>query len=220
MPHAQVVTRVTHARIVTIASIVLSRLEPAVFANIDRQTFATTELKYWEIVAEAPLKLTDEGRVQRLEVLRHIAANQGGECLASQYTDSRTKLPWRCAVGHEWNAIPLNVARGHWCMISGNERQGRAKAHTIEMMQKMQLRGTGNVFRRRTKTTLRGCDLSRKTVEYYRQEIKRKLSFAIPASFTRPLWNGRAGAIAMLSSLENPEFETCQNPRYPIACGF
>jgi len=94
-------------------------------------------LKYWEIVAEVPLKLTDEDRIRRLEVLRRIAANQAGEGLASHYTDSRTKLSWRCAVGHEWNAIPLNVARGHWCIICGNERQGRAKAHSIEMMRKI-----------------------------------------------------------------------------------
>ncbi len=30
----------------------LSKVERAVFANIDYQTFATTELKYWEIVAD------------------------------------------------------------------------------------------------------------------------------------------------------------------------
>ena len=45
-------TRVTHARIAITASIVLSKVERAVFANIDYQTFATTELKYWEVVAD------------------------------------------------------------------------------------------------------------------------------------------------------------------------
>ena len=45
-------TRVTRARIAITASIVLSKVERAVFANIDYQTFATTELKYWEIVAD------------------------------------------------------------------------------------------------------------------------------------------------------------------------
>ena len=86
---------------------------------------------------QTALKFTDEDRVQRLEVLRRIAAARGSECLASHYTDNRTKLAWRCALGHEWNAIPLNVARGHWCIICGNERQGRAKAHSIEMMRKI-----------------------------------------------------------------------------------
>jgi hypothetical protein len=46
------VTRVTHARIAITASIVLSKVERAAFANIDYQTFATTELKYWEIAAD------------------------------------------------------------------------------------------------------------------------------------------------------------------------
>ena len=45
-------TRVTHARIAITASIVRNKVERAVFANIDCQTFATTELKYWEIVAD------------------------------------------------------------------------------------------------------------------------------------------------------------------------
>jgi hypothetical protein len=75
--------------------------------------------------------------------MRAIARERGGRCLSQRYVDSKTKLRWRCAAGHEWSAIPLNVARGHWCPVCGNERQGRQKAHTIEMMREVAARKGG-----------------------------------------------------------------------------
>lgn len=83
------------------------------------------------------MRYTEEDRVGRLELMKRLAEDRGGFCLSQRYTDTKTKLRWRCVVGHEWEAIPLNVARGHWCMICGNERQGRAKAHSMEMMHKI-----------------------------------------------------------------------------------
>jgi len=74
-----------------------------------------------------------EYRAQRLENLKRIAAGHGGACLSEQYIGNKAKLRWRCIEGHEWEAIPTNIARGHWCIICGNERQGRAKAHSIDM---------------------------------------------------------------------------------------
>jgi hypothetical protein len=66
--------------------------------------------------------------------MRQSAISRGGVCLSKRFIDNRSKLRWRCAAGHEWNAIPQNVIRNHWCLICGNERQGRAKALTIERM--------------------------------------------------------------------------------------
>jgi hypothetical protein len=83
------------------------------------------------------MRHSEEDRLRRLHTLRNIAAARGGECLATCYTNNRTKLPWRCAAGHEWDAIPGNIVRGHWCMICGNERQGRAKAHSIDLMRQI-----------------------------------------------------------------------------------
>jgi hypothetical protein len=83
------------------------------------------------------MRYTEEDRVRRLEEMKSLAVARGGACLSKRYTDNRTKLRWRCAAGHEWDAIPLNVERNHWCAICGNERQGRAKAHSIEMMHKI-----------------------------------------------------------------------------------
>lgn len=64
--------------------------------------------------------------------MQRLAELHGGECLSQAYANTKTKLKWRCANGHEWEAIPSNVLRGHWCKICGNERQGRAKAKSIE----------------------------------------------------------------------------------------
>ena len=80
---------------------------------------------------------TEHDRVRRLTEMRQLAAKLGGACLSDRFIDTKSKLRWRCAKGHEWEAIPQNVIRNHWCMICGNERQGRQKAHTIEMMSKV-----------------------------------------------------------------------------------
>ena len=73
----------------------------------------------------------------QLKELRTLAESKGGSLLSTRYHSSNTKLRWRCELGHEWRAIPSNVLHGHWCRICGNERQGRAKAHSIEMMRKV-----------------------------------------------------------------------------------
>ena len=83
------------------------------------------------------MKNIEHDRNRLLEELKRIAVMHGGECLSTRYLDTKTKLRWRCVKGHEWFALPWNVRRGHWCEICGNERQGRAKAHTIELMRQV-----------------------------------------------------------------------------------
>ena len=50
-----------------------------------------------------------------LEQMNEIAKSRGGRCLSIRYRNSATKLEWRCSVGHEWSATPLQVKKGHWC---------------------------------------------------------------------------------------------------------
>lgn len=73
----------------------------------------------------------------KLEFYKALAQNRGGECLSDNYSNTKTKLSWRCAKGHEWEALPTNIKRGHWCQICGNHRQGREKAKTIESAQEL-----------------------------------------------------------------------------------
>lgn len=50
-----------------------------------------------------------------LREMRALAARRGGECVSDQYVNNETKLRWRCAAGHEWEAAPGLVKGGHWC---------------------------------------------------------------------------------------------------------
>ena len=55
------------------------------------------------------------GKLLTIEEMQRIAAERGGKCLSSKYINSNTKLQWQCKEGHEWEAIPASVKRGHWC---------------------------------------------------------------------------------------------------------
>ena len=62
--------------------------------------------------------MVDNGLKLSLEDMRHLARRKGGECLSSKYTNSKTKLLWQCARGHEWWARPDMVRRAKrptWC---------------------------------------------------------------------------------------------------------
>lgn len=50
-----------------------------------------------------------------LDEMKEIAKSHGGECLSEEYTNSHTKLKWRCSEGHEWEAIPSSIKKGTWC---------------------------------------------------------------------------------------------------------
>jgi len=83
------------------------------------------------------MKYGAANRAKRFLQCQAAALLHGGICLSAAFTDTKTKLRWRCAKGHEWEALPWNVLKGHWCLICGNERQGRAKAHSILEAQKL-----------------------------------------------------------------------------------
>jgi hypothetical protein len=50
-----------------------------------------------------------------MEEIQTMARIRGGECLSKAFVDIKTKLPWRCAFGHEWDATPVLIRAGHWC---------------------------------------------------------------------------------------------------------
>jgi hypothetical protein len=74
--------------------------------------------------AETPMRLDhgyDESKPRSTLALEDMAAAarfRGGACLAPSMVqgDLRTKLRWRCAFGHEFEASPtLVLLAGHWC---------------------------------------------------------------------------------------------------------
>jgi hypothetical protein len=57
-------------------------------------------------------------RVLGIAAMRALAAERGGSCLSTQYVNVFTKLRWRCAKGHEWEAIPDQLRwRKSWCPV-------------------------------------------------------------------------------------------------------
>lgn len=52
---------------------------------------------------------------KRIEALVSYCKKNGGELL-SDYADTQTKVHVRCELGHEWDALPVNLLRrGDWC---------------------------------------------------------------------------------------------------------
>ena len=54
-----------------------------------------------------------------IEQMHILATKRGGKCLSKEYINSQTKLKWRCADGHEWEARPNAIQRGAWCPNCG-----------------------------------------------------------------------------------------------------
>lgn len=50
-----------------------------------------------------------------IEEMQELARARGGLCVSTEYANSKTRLRWRCAVGHEWSALQSHVRRGAWC---------------------------------------------------------------------------------------------------------
>ena len=72
-----------------------------------------------------------------LQRLKDHAESLGGQCLATSYTNSRSKVAWRCCLGHEWQAAPDNVLhRKSWCPTCAQEsRRGQASSRRILTLQ-------------------------------------------------------------------------------------
>lgn len=62
-------------------------------------------------------KRLDEMRPTKLDALKKIAVERGGECLSDKYLKQNSHLNWRCGNGHEWKAKPANILQGTWCPV-------------------------------------------------------------------------------------------------------
>jgi hypothetical protein len=54
-------------------------------------------------------------REYTLQEMQTLAKSRGGECLSKEYANIKTKLKWKCAFGHTWEATPRLHLTGHWC---------------------------------------------------------------------------------------------------------
>jgi hypothetical protein len=88
------------------------------------------------ICDRTPIKITEleAWRRKDCEELQALAASRGGRVLSDYYINGVTKLRWRCAEGHDWEAIPDSIKRGTWCPTCGDRRAATKRALTIERM--------------------------------------------------------------------------------------
>jgi hypothetical protein len=95
------------------------------------------ELKRELIIDGSPVKIGQLGvwRRKNLAEMKSIAAVRGGKLLSKSYIDASTKLRWRCAEGHIWEAIPNSIKRGGWCRMCGIKKSAVKRAHTMDDMQ-------------------------------------------------------------------------------------
>ncbi len=72
-----------------------------------------------------------------IEQMQRIANEHGGKCLSDTYVNNRTKLRWRCAQGHEWEATPFNIKQGNWCPDCYSLTRSKSLRLGIEAMQRI-----------------------------------------------------------------------------------
>lgn len=61
--------------------------------------------------------------IEKLQKMQQIAKDLGGKCLSTRYVDVNTKLRWRCAKGHVWEATPQKIKSGKWCPTCARKRR-------------------------------------------------------------------------------------------------
>jgi hypothetical protein len=71
---------------------------------------------------------------EKMQRISEIAFEHEGICLSSSYVGNQVKLRFRCKNGHEWDALPPAVLKGHWCRKCAASKRGFARRLTIDEM--------------------------------------------------------------------------------------
>ena len=67
-----------------------------------------------------------------IEMMQNIAKERGGKCLSKKYVNSESKLEWKCAESHKWEATAHSVKnKKSWCQKCKADKQ----KNSIEDMQ-------------------------------------------------------------------------------------
>jgi len=77
----------------------------------------------------------------RLETMRALARERGGECLSLAYRNADQRLRWRCAHGHAWRAKPADVVKGSWCPTCAKAIGSRPKLTLADLRATARERG-------------------------------------------------------------------------------
>ena len=67
-----------------------------------------------------------------IEDMKKLAQKRDGKCLSKNYVNALTKLKWQCSRKHIWEAIPINIRRGSWCLeCSGSKKKNIKDMQTL-----------------------------------------------------------------------------------------
>lgn len=80
---------------------------------------------------------TARAKCHTLADCQTLAASKGGWCLATEYKNSKTRMPWKCAKGHEWWSSYNSIHNGAWCIECANDRKRRHNHLGIEKMHEL-----------------------------------------------------------------------------------
>jgi len=72
-----------------------------------------------------------------LTIINELAGQKGGVCLSEKYVNSKTKLRFVCAKGHEFLSTSNNLIQGRWCPECANSRRGASQRLSIELMRQI-----------------------------------------------------------------------------------
>lgn len=75
---------------------------------------------------ECNVKNRADKRRSSIETFKILARKKGGECLTKKYVNSKTKLKYRCKLGHEWEAVPSSIKIGYWCPVCFRARNQKS----------------------------------------------------------------------------------------------
>jgi len=71
-------------------------------------------------------------RKYTIKQMNEIAKLKEGKCLSNEYTNSHTKLSWKCKNNHQWWTNPYSIIQGKWC-----PQCAKVKKLTIKEMQEL-----------------------------------------------------------------------------------
>lgn len=69
-----------------------------------------------------------------IELMQHLANQNGGKCLSTSYHRSDENLLWQCAKGHQWSAQPASIKNGSWCRFCASKQTGSLFKNTLQDM--------------------------------------------------------------------------------------
>lgn len=82
----------------------------------------------------------------RLEAMKSIAKERGGECLSKEYINSITKIQFKCSEGHSWMMPPHSIQSGQWCPKCGIKKRTEKRKTPIAVFHKIAKQNGGKLL--------------------------------------------------------------------------